>query len=259
LKRYKQIEVTETKLEDLLRIGTDLIEDGLVYLDHQKNTDKGRLDVLLIDSGKSAVVAELKVTEDDSMLFQGIDYYDYVSTNIEAFARLYKKSELDPTQPVRLILIAPSFSQSLINRCKWIDINISLFVYKCIQFEDSDEITPVFTEISIPSPPEPIEEKYTIEDRLSYITVAEVRNILEAFIKQLPDWKKDRILIEPIKYSISVKINGRVFMYLSPRRDKFLVETNNTEGKWTGYHVNSEDDLNALIDLLKDNMEKKSK
>jgi hypothetical protein len=44
----------------------------------------------LVDSGRSLVVAELKMVQDDDMLIQGLDYYDYVSTNLEAFARLYK-------------------------------------------------------------------------------------------------------------------------------------------------------------------------
>lgn len=259
MKLYKQVEVNENELEDLVRIGSELIEEGLKYLDHQKHTDKGRFDVLLIDSGNSAVVAELKVIEDDSMLFQGLDYYDYVTTNIEAFARLYKNSKIDPTLPVRLLLIAPSFSQSLINRCKWIDVNISLFIYKCIKFDDFEDFVPVFSEINIPSRPEPPEGKYTIEDRLAYITVPEVRKILESLLQEIPNWKKDRILIEPIKYAISVKVSGRVFMYLSPKRDKFLVETNNLEGKWVGFPVNTKEDLNALMDLIKDNLEKKAK
>lgn len=259
MKKYRQIELIESQLEDLVRTGAELIEEGLKYVDHQKVTDKGRMDVLMVDSGKSIVVSELKINEDDNMLFQGLDYYDYVSANIEAFARIYKDSGIDPTKSIRLMLIAPSFSQTLINRCKWIDANISLFMVKCIKFEGSDEIVPVFSEITIPTPPEPIEEKYSIDDRLSYITSLEVRKIMEALIADLPNWKKDRILIEPIKYAISVKVGGKVFMYLAPRRDKFLVETYNLEGKWVGSPVNSKEDLDGLIDLMKSNMEKKSK
>jgi len=59
----------------------------------------------MVDSGKSIVVAELKINEDDNMLFQGLDYYDYVSTNIDAFARIYKASEIDPTKSIRLMLL----------------------------------------------------------------------------------------------------------------------------------------------------------
>src|SRR4030067_2155379 len=201
MKKYRQIELIESQLEDLVRTGAELIEEGLKYVDHQKVTDKGRMDVLMVDSGKSIVVSELKINEDDNMLFQGLDYYDYVSANIAAFARIYKDSGIDPTKSIRLMLLTPSFSQTLINRCKWIDSNISLFMFKCIQFEGSEEIVPVFSEITIPTPPEPIEEKYSIDDRLNYITSSGVRNILESLIADPPNWKKDRILIEPIKYA----------------------------------------------------------
>lgn len=56
-----------------------------------------------------------------------------------------------------------------------------------------------------------------------------------------------------------MKVGGKVFMYLSARRDKFIVETYNSEGKWTGFPVNSKGDLDGLLDLMKGNMEKKSK
>ena len=76
-------------------------------VDHQKAAAGGRLDVLLVDSGKALVLAELKVTEDDGMLLQAVDYYDYVSNNVEAFARLYKHHDIDPTQEMRLFFDCP--------------------------------------------------------------------------------------------------------------------------------------------------------
>jgi hypothetical protein len=88
--KYRKVDVSEQRLEDLVRQHADAIEDALVYVDHQHSTLGGRLDVLMVDSGESLVVAELKVVEDDGMLLQGLDYYDYVSTHREAFARLYK-------------------------------------------------------------------------------------------------------------------------------------------------------------------------
>src|ERR1035441_1325509 len=124
MKRYTKADVSEQELEDLIRRNAELIEEGLVYVDHQKPAAGGRLDVLLVDSGSSLVVAELKVIQDDGMLLQGLDYYDYVSTHVEAFARLYKTQSIDPTQQVRLFLVAPTFSQTLVNRCKWLDLPI---------------------------------------------------------------------------------------------------------------------------------------
>src|SRR3972149_6825826 len=156
MKEYAKTDVSEQQLEDLVRRHAELIEEGLTYVDRQKPTAGGRLDVFMVDSGKSLVVAELKVIQDDGMLLQGLDYYDYVSTHRESFTRLYGPYAPDPAQPVRLLLIAPSFSQTLINRCKWVDVPISLFTFSCLKFHGSDEIIPVFMEQEIPSQPAPV-------------------------------------------------------------------------------------------------------
>lgn len=256
MKKYKVVEVSETELEEMVRKGAGLIEEGLRYVDHQRRTEGRRLDVLFADSGNALVVAELKVTEDDGMLVQGLDYYDYIATNIEGFARAYKEKKIEPTQKLRLFLIAPSFSFSLLNRCKWIDIPLSLFTFQCLVFEDNpQEIIPVFKEITIPTRLQSV-EVYTIEQRLNYITDSKVRKTVEELLKEIQDWDKDNILIEPIKYSISIKVSGRVFMYLEPRRKHFLVSTYDNENKWTGFPIQQFEDLNDVKILLKGNYEK---
>lgn len=256
MKKYKVIEVSEKELEEMVRKGSDLIEEGLRYIDHQKRTERGPLDVLFVDSGNALVVAELKVTEDDGMLVQGLDYYDYIASNIEGFTRAYKEKKIDPTQKLRLFLVAPSFSVSLLNRCKWIDIPLSLFTFQCLVFEDNPkEIVPVFKEITIPSKLQPV-EVYTIEQRLNYITDSKVRKTAEELLKEIQDWDKDNILIEPIKYAISIKVSGRVFMYLEPRRKHFLVSTYDNESKWTGFPILQPEDLDEVKILLKGNYEK---
>lgn len=255
--KYEKVELSEQQLEDLVRRYVNNIEEGLKYITHQNFTDSGRLDVLMVDSGNALVVAELKVIESDGMLMQAIDYYDYLSTHVEAIARLYKEHHIDPRQTIRLFLIAPSFSQSLINRCKWIDVPISLFSYQCLKIENSGESIPIFMEQTIPSPPEVI-ETHTIDDRLGYITDNKASKSVKELINDISDWKKDRILIEPIKYAISLKVDGRVFAYICPRRKHFIIETHNEEGKWTGYPVKKEEDLEPVKALMKVNLDKKA-
>lgn len=255
MKKYKSTEVSEKQLEDLIRQGADLIEEGLRYIDHQRMTDRGPLDILMVDSGKALVVAELKIVEDDTMMVQGIDYYDYVSRNIEGISRVYKEFDIDPCQTVRLFLIAPSFSVSLLNRCKWIDIPIFLFTYKCITFEDSKEITPIFSEVTVPSPPEVV-ETYTLSERLKYITDSNARKIVDTLIKEIQDWDNANILIEPTKYDISLKVSGRVFAYIYPRRKYFIIVTYDDEKKWKVFPIHEKEDLESTNILVKANFEK---
>ncbi len=256
--KYKKIDVSEQQLEDLIRQSSDLIEEGLVFVDHQKQAAGGRLDVLFIDSGQALVVAELKVIEDDGMLFQCLDYYDHVATRIETYARLYRSHNVNPTQPVRLLLVAPSFSQALINRCKWIDAKISLFTYSCIKLEKSDDIITIFSEQAIPSPLDTV-VVHNLDDHLSYITDAEVRANVSKVLDQFKQFKPDRISMDALKYAISMKVDGRVFAYLHPRRKHYIISTYNADDKWTDYPIQSEDDLNLVLPLIAVSVKRRSK
>ena len=256
MRKYSVVDVSEKQLEEMIRQSPESIEDGLRYIDHQKRTERGPLDVLFADSGNALIVAELKVTEADGMLVQGIDYYDYMASNIEGFARAYKHEKIDPRQRPRLFLISPSFSISLLNRCKWIDIPISLFIFRSIMLEnDTKDIMPVFNEIIVPSK-NPIVELYTIEERLDYITNTGVRKTVEELLKEIQSWDKDRILIEPLKYEISIKVSGRVFSYIGPRRRHFTISTYDNEDKWTSFPIHQAGDLEGAKILMKNSYEK---
>jgi hypothetical protein len=258
MKPYKKVDVSEAALEDLVRRDPTLIEDGLVYVDHQKPAAGGRLDVLLADSGKSLVVAELKVVQDDGMLLQGVDYYDYVSSHVEAFARLYRLHAIDPTQQVRLFLIAPSFSQTLVNRCKWFDVPISLFTFHCLRFEGDNDLVPIFAEQPIPAAPEVLQVP-TIEKHLTYITDRGVRSKASVLLDEIKDWKPGNISLDAIKYAISMRVNGRVFGYFSACRKHYVLSTYNAEEEWTAYSIKDDDDLGKVKPIMRGAMERRVK
>jgi hypothetical protein len=255
---YKKVDVSETQLEDIIRQYAHLLEEGMKYVAHQNRTPGGRLDVLLVDSGRSLVVAELKVTEDDTMLLQALDYYDHVSASVESYARMYGQNGIDPAQPVRLLLVAPSFSQALLNRCKWIDAPISLFSYVCLQFPDKDGIVPVFTEQSIPSQPEP-PVVYKQEDRLSYVTDEQARARALRAIDQVKAIRPGHAAVDPTKYDISLKVDGRVVAYINPRRKHFLISTYDASDKWTSYPIHSDEDLDATLQVVRAYVERRAK
>ena len=256
MKKYHPVEISEKQLEDFIRQAPELIEEGLSYVDHQRITDRGPLDVLLVDSGGALIVAELKISEDDSMLVQGIDYYDYVTQNIDGLVRSYKRSgfNINSLEEVRLFLIAPSFSQKLVNRCRWINMPISLFTFKTVTLEGEEEVIPFFFEKPLPSIPEPI-VSYTLQDRLNYITDAEARSRMETLLEEIQNWDKNNISLDPIKYAISLKRSGTVFTYIIPRRKFFIIYTNDKEGNWTGYPIHGDDELDSIKPLVRTNAE----
>jgi len=256
MKAYVKTDIAEQQLEDLVRCHANMIEEGLAYVDHQRPAAAGgRLDVLMVDSGRSLVGAELKVVQDDGMLMQGVDYYDYVSNHVEACKRLYMNANIDPTQQVRLFLIAPSFSQTLVNRSKWMDLPISLFSYQCLKFDGEDDLVPIFAELAVPTPPEVVEVT-NLDDHMNYITDEAVRSKASALLEEIKNWKPGNISLDPIKYAVSMKINGRVFAYFYPRRQHYLLATCNDQEEWKEYSVKDEDDLANVKPIMKAAMER---
>jgi hypothetical protein len=258
MRPYTKTEVSERQLEELVRRHPGLIEEGLVYVTHQKPAAGGRLDVLMVDSGKSLVVAELKVTEDDGMLVQALDYYDRISTLVETYARAYKDLAIDPTGRVRLFLIAPSFSQTLVNRCKWLDLPISLFAFDCLQFEGDELPTPVYKELEIPPQPEAIELP-SQSDILAYITDAVVRQNVAALMEEVKTWNPGSISQDPIQNAVSIKVNGRVFARLSPRHQHYLLGTFDAEEKWKEFPIKTDADLANVKPVARDAMERRAR
>jgi hypothetical protein len=255
MRKYSKVDVTEQMLEDLIRQNAGLIEKGLVYLDHQKQAAGGRLDMLLVDSGSAVVVAELKVTQDDGMLMQGVDYYDYVTSHIETYARLYAKQKINVNEQVRLLLVAPSFSQALLNRAKWLNLPISLFTYTCIQFEGDTDVVVVFAEREIdaitPAQTERDAGVYTLDDHLDYATDPQVRDRIMRLIEDAKQWAVGHVSIDPIKYSLSFKVNGRWFAYLDVRRRHFLVGMFDDDETYKNFPVKSEAEFENVVQKMK--------
>jgi endonuclease NucS-like protein len=112
---YKPVQLeSEAQLEDLLFGDPSVVEDGMKVLGRQWHTDRGPLDLLLLDRDGRVVVAELKLDEDDDMLMQGVDYVGWVHENLEAVRRAFEKDFAVATdKPPRLILIARAFSDLL--------------------------------------------------------------------------------------------------------------------------------------------------
>jgi len=79
---------------------------------------------------------------------------------------------------------------------------------------------------------------------------------VEALLSEIKSWDETRIVMEPTKEDISLKISGRVFSYINPRRKNFMISTYDNEGKWTGFPINQEEDLEPIRFLLKSNIER---
>jgi len=248
----KQIRVTEKELEDMLKDNLHLIEEGLKFIDKQIAAGRGPLDILAVDSGNSLVVIEIKVSESDEMLMQAIDYYHWVFEHIDSVKRMYPTSGVDYKQAPRLILIAPSFSSALLRRALYLKVQPELFTYKCLEAESKRGL--LFEAVNLPTIPEIPPSPKSRQELIDYVTVATVRDLLKIACNELRDLSGDVKDIEEYTTQsyIGYRIRGkRVFASLHPRRDSFVIDTNDEEGEWKSHKIQTEDDYRRVLSNVK--------
>lgn len=117
---------------------------------------------------------------------------------------------------------------------------------------------PIFTEQQIATLPEPVEVT-RLEDHLNYITDTVARQKVAALLEEIKSWKPGHISIDSIKYALSMKVNGRVFAYLTPRRQFYLISTYDANDEWKDFPIKTDEELAAVKPIVKAVMERQIK
>jgi hypothetical protein len=124
--------------------------------------DKTTLDILCHDSNGQLVVVQLSVNEDDLMLFHGMQSLDYVSRFKTFLKATYNKHRIDDQEQPRLILIAPSFSDTLRHTVESMkSVRIDLYEWEYLKLGDHKglRLQPIFAWTPTEMPREVKEEK----------------------------------------------------------------------------------------------------
>lgn len=126
------------ELEEMITKDMSMIEKNLtVICNNVPINDKTTLDVLSHDSNGQLVLLQLGITEDDNMLLQGIQSLDYVN-KFKSFLKVtYSKHNIDDQEKPRLILVAPSFSETMLHTVAHIQgIRIDLYEWEYLKIGD---------------------------------------------------------------------------------------------------------------------------
>jgi RecB family endonuclease NucS len=70
----RYIPQSEKELHQIIRDELDALEEGLRLLKPEFPTGKGMIDLLCVDSGGRLVIVEVKLHQDENVLFQGLRY-----------------------------------------------------------------------------------------------------------------------------------------------------------------------------------------
>ena len=228
--RIEEVELkNEQELEYLLRKNPEQIEKGLKVIANQVITPKGRIDLLCVDEEGVLTIVELKLDQDDDHLKQAINYFDWVLENMDWIINAYSKFKISDEYRPKVILIAKSFTESVITGAKYFaeSFDIKLYEYRALKINEEKFI--ICKEVPIPMIPETPEKPKTIDDHLNYIKDDKVREVFNEAIEIIKSLSED-VEVVPLKWDIGFKFKGRSFAYISPRREAFVISWKQSDG-----------------------------
>jgi hypothetical protein len=123
------------ELEQMITEDMAMIEKDLtVICNNVPINDKATLDVLCHDNSGQLVLLQIGIKEDDAMLLQGIQSLDYVS-KFKSFLKVtYNKHNINDQETPRLVLIAPSFSETVLHAVAHIQgIHIDMYEWEYLK------------------------------------------------------------------------------------------------------------------------------
>ncbi|MGD8545672.1 MAG: endonuclease NucS [Candidatus Bathyarchaeota archaeon] len=139
---------SKEELEQMVTNEMGQIEKGLSIVCSQVPIDdQSKLDILCHDDNGQLVVVQLNIEEDDKMLFQGIQSLDYVEKFKSFLKATYNKHKIDEETKPRLILVAPSFSETLHHTVEHLEgMRIDLYEWEYLKIGDHKglRLQPIF-------------------------------------------------------------------------------------------------------------------
>jgi hypothetical protein len=149
---------SKQELEQMVTKEINRIEKGLtVVCSHIPINDKTTLDILCHDNNGQLVILQLNVNEDDNMLLQGIQSLEYVDKFKSFLKATYDKYKINEKKKPRLILVAPSFSETICHAVEYMQgIHIDLYGWEYLK---PPPWKPIFTWKPQEKPKEKKEEK----------------------------------------------------------------------------------------------------
>jgi len=248
--KLQPIQITERDLEEFIVKNPESVEEGFKVLSRQWPTDSGPLDILGVDAEGVITVVELKVVEDDKQIIQALRYYDFVSNYVAAIAHYFSNDKKFPItdQDPRLILIAPSFSQVLKTICKYLDIELDLKEYRAYKLP-SGEVDLVINTVEIEERARSGIFNPNLEQKLGVIQDEQMRKLARKFIEELENVGFEKRMMHG--EWVSLWHSGRRVATLGCKKKFFVIETKTEEG-WKRFRVQSSEDYEKMMNLLKD-------
>lgn len=252
----KQKPSSEKELHGIIQAEIDALEQGLDVLKYEFTTGKGTADFLCVDSGGTLVIIEVKLGEDENVLFQALRYFSEVDRDRYVIAQMFSSKEIDPDQNPRIVIIAERFSDDLRRLSTLVVPDIELFEYT-VMIGPNEEKGIIFHAVSLPKIIDPVSKPRNIEDLKNYVKDETLRGVIDNYrhlIKEIGEGIEEYAT----QGYIGFKFRGRQFAWIGIQRQSFdvgalIIDEKGERLDQDFVRVESEDeDCTEIIDKIND-------
>jgi len=184
------------ELESILRRDPNQIEGGLrIFQNLPRISETGRGDLLGIDKDGVLVVLEVKTRVDRNQLTEAIDHYDRVVKELDRVRKNILEGSPAQTGMPQILLIAPDFDSRLMTVAKYLRQDVKVRLFRYVAFSDGKKNEIKFSEVQLPPAGVVKTQPPTMEDYVSYIEDAKVKESLAKTREELQAFSDDEPLI----------------------------------------------------------------
>lgn len=248
---------TERELHQIIKAELDAIEEGLELLQHEYPSGKGIIDFLCKDSGGRLVIIEVKLHEDENILFQALRYYGDIDRDRHKLANLFKAQKVDPEQSPRLVLIAEHFSEDVRRLSMMVVPEVELLEYTAVVLPNGEKSI-VYHTVSLPVAAKPPYEPKSVDELVQYLTNDSLKPVLDRArqaIRMLGKGIREYATQSYIGYKLSD--SNRQFAYIRILRKEIeigahIVDENKQLLDYEGIRVRTGDeDYSEIIERIR--------
>lgn len=188
LRKYRA--KSEKELHEIIEEELDALEEGLLLLKYEFGMVRGVPDFLCVDSGGRLVIIEVKLQEDENMLFQALRYYDEVHKSIYAIAKMFPDKDIDTDESPRIMLVAEGFSDTIRRMSTLVRPEVELYAHVILRTEGGKKGIH-FHPIPLVKTEETPTKPRTVQYHIDYIKNEAIKSKCQEVIKVIQGIGKD--------------------------------------------------------------------
>jgi len=209
---------SEKELHCIIEKELDALEEGLELLKYEFDLGigKGIPDFLCVDSGGRLVIIEVKLQEDENILFQALRYYSVIDKDRYAIRDMFSDKKINHDEHPRIVLIAEKFSDDVRRLSTLVVPDVELYEYTVLQTSDNDKGL-CYHPVSLPKLEEVPSRSVTIDDHREYITKDSLKPIFNELLEKIKGIGEGIEEYATQGY-VGIKYKGRQIAYVSGMR-----------------------------------------